>query len=100
MTGVSLTPDAALAWLVSLSADLRGVALLDGAGALLGGDAGLGRRAAAALAADPGAREVADGDLLAVRSARHVVAAAIGPRALRRLTLADLRAALSALEAE
>jgi hypothetical protein len=41
---------------------------------------------------------LADGDLLGVRSARHTVAAVVGPCALRRLALADLRAALGALD--
>jgi hypothetical protein len=42
--------------------------------------------------------EARDGDLLTVRSDRHAVAAALGPRALERLVRADLRAALAALD--
>jgi hypothetical protein len=98
MTRAVLSPAAAPAWLGSLSIDLRAVAVLDAAGAVLAGDAALGRRAAAVLAAAPGAGEVEQGDLLAVRSARHAVAAALGPHALRRVARADLAAAAEALD--
>ncbi|HEX2102254.1 MAG TPA: hypothetical protein VHF51_01280 [Solirubrobacteraceae bacterium] len=77
----------------------------------MAGDAELGRRAAAVLEAsapapvEPAANarastvvEARDGDLLAVRSARHTVAVAVGPQALERLVRADLRAALAALD--
>jgi hypothetical protein len=88
----------ALMWLSSLSIDLRAAAVLDSAGAVLAGDAALARRAAAALAAAPDAPEVRDGDLLVVRSGGGgAVAAALGPQALQRLALADLRAAAHAL---
>jgi hypothetical protein len=98
MTSSALSPEAALAWVGSLSIDLRALAVLDAAGAVLAGDAGLGQRAAAALAAAPEAREVEDGGLMAVRSARHAVAAAVGPLALRRVTRCDLAAAAGALD--
>jgi hypothetical protein len=126
VTGPALSPEAALAWLRSLSIDLEATAVVDvgaapdaaaasqaggrdavpgdasvgraGArGAVLAGDAALGRRAAQALAAMPGATEVDHGDLLAVRCGRHAVSASVGPLALRRLVRADLAAAAAAL---
>jgi hypothetical protein len=98
MTPGALSPDTAIAWVGSLSIDLRAVAVLDAAGVVLAGDPSLGRRAAGALAATPGAGDVQDGDMLAVRSRRHAVAASIGPHALRRVTRGDLAAAAEALE--
>jgi hypothetical protein len=98
VTPAALAPEAALAWVGSLSIDLRALAVLDAGGTVLAGDAAFGRRAAGALAGAPDAREVEDGDLLAVRSDRHAVAAALGPHALRRLTRADLAAAAEALD--
>jgi hypothetical protein len=98
MSAAALSPAGALAWLGSLSIDLRATAVLDASGAVLAGDAALGARAAAALAtAGPDAAEVRDGDLLAVRAGGHAVAAALGPLALTRLTRADLGAAARAL---
>jgi MoxR-like ATPase len=99
MTSAPLSPDGALAWLQSLSIDLRAAAVLDASGAVLAGDAALGARAATALATVAEAHAVTDGDLVAVRSARHAVAASVGPHALRRLTRSDLAAAAEALEA-
>ena len=98
MTAAALTPAVALAWLGSLSIDVRAAAVLDSGGAVLAGDAALGARAAAALAAAPGAGELSDGDLLIVRSGRHAVAASLGPHALRRVARSDLRAAAQALD--
>jgi hypothetical protein len=98
MTTGALTPAAALAWLGSLSIDMRAAAVLDSDGAVLAGDAALGARAAAALAAAPGAGALDDGDLLVVRSGRHALAATLGPHALRRLARSDLRAAAQALD--
>ena len=98
MTAGALAPAVALGWLRSLSIDLGAAAVLDARGALLAGDSALGARAAAALAGAPKAREVSDGDLLVVRGGEHAVAAALGPRALRRLALFDLRAAAAALD--
>ena len=104
VTGPALSPDAALAWLRSLSIDLEATAVVDvraasgaAGGAVLAGDPALGRRAAQALAAAPGATEVDHGDLLAVRRGRHAVAASVGRHALRRLVRADLAAAATAL---
>jgi hypothetical protein len=109
VTAPALSPAAALAWLRSLSADLRGAVVGDDTGAVLAGDPALAARALADLGAarDPAATQgesapvavVEDGDLMVARSARHTVAAALGPHALRRLTAADLRSALEALEA-
>ena len=98
MTSPALSPTGALAWLASLSVDLRGTAVLDAAGAVLAGDAGVGRRAAAALAARPEAEEVRDDDLLVVRRSAHAVAAALGPRSLVRVARLDLAAAADALD--
>jgi hypothetical protein len=97
MTSAALSPAAALAWVASLSVDLRGAAVLDGGGALLAGDAEVAQRAAAALAARPDDDEVGDGDLIAVRGAGHAVAAALGPRALARVARLDLAVAAEAL---
>ncbi|MEA2320692.1 MAG: hypothetical protein QOD81_542 [Solirubrobacteraceae bacterium] len=100
MTVVALAPEVALAWLRSLSVDLRAAVVLDAGGAVLAGDEALAARVAAVGSA-PAAAGVAvleDGDLLGVRSARHTVAAVVGPHALRRLAVADLRAALGALD--
>jgi hypothetical protein len=95
----ALSPAGALAWLESLSIDLRATAVLDARGACLAGDPELARRAEAVLDAGPDrADEARAGDLLAVRSGRHTVAASLAPRALERLARADLRAALEALD--
>jgi hypothetical protein len=97
VTGARLSPVGALAWLASLSTDMRAAAVLDADGGLLAGDADLGRSAAAALAASPGAGEARDGDLLVVRGAGGAVAAALGPRALVRVARLDLATAAEAL---
>jgi hypothetical protein len=97
VTGAPLSAAGALAWLRSLSTDLGAAAVLDADGALLAGDPDAGRRAAAALAAQPDAREVHDGGLLVVRGAGHTVAAALGPRALVRVARLDLATAAEAL---
>jgi hypothetical protein len=97
MTGAALSPAAALDWVASLSVDLRGAAVLDGAGTLLAGDAEVGRRAAAALAARPDDAEVREDDLLVVRGAGCAVAAALGPRSLVGVARLDLGAAAGAL---
>jgi hypothetical protein len=112
MTAAPLSPEAALGWLGSLFADLRAVAVLDAAGAVLAGDPRLASRVGAGSpaergdgadaspgpAVDPGVAAGAGGDLLVVRSGRHAIAAVVGPGTLRRLALADLRSALEALE--
>jgi hypothetical protein len=97
MTAVALSPQAALAWLRSLSVDLREAVVLDAAGAVLAGDAALAPRVAAALG-PAAAGVVDDGELIAVRSARHTVAATFGAQVLRGLATADVRAALGAVD--
>jgi hypothetical protein len=96
----ALAPAAALAWLASLSVDLRSAAVLDEGGEPLAGDVALAIRGDAALAAAPVAAEVHSGDLLAVRSERRAIVASVGPQALVALHLADLRAALKELDAD
>jgi hypothetical protein len=102
MSAPGLSPEGALAWLASLSIDLRATAVLDVSGAVVAGDPTLAERAAAALAATvpaaaPG--ETRDGDLLAVRAGRFAVAAALGPLALGRVARCDVAAAAAALDA-
>jgi hypothetical protein len=85
----ALRPEAALAWLRSLSTDLQAAAVLDARGTVVAGDAALGPRA---VAADPA--------LVLARSASGAVAAQPGPRAFRRLLELDVRMALDALDAD
>jgi hypothetical protein len=123
VSAARLSPAGALAWLHSLSIDLRAAAVLGPGGDCLAGDDALARRAAALLGGASGAgaagagsnadgagsgaagaapsgtvAEVRVGDLLAVRSDRHAIAVALGPCALERLARADVRAALTALD--
>jgi hypothetical protein len=81
----ALTPAGALGWLGSLSVDVRAAAVLDAEGAVLAGDPALA-----------GARE--GGDVMVARSERHAIVVRTGPRPLKRLLRADLRAAVEALE--
>jgi hypothetical protein len=101
VSAAALSPAGALAWVRSLSIDVREAAVLDASGAVLAGDPALGVRAAAALsaadAADPAATEVRDGDLMAVRAGGHAVAATLGGLALERVARHDLAAAARAL---
>jgi hypothetical protein len=83
----ALRPEAALAWLRSLSPGLRAAAVLDADGLVVAGDPALGPRVAAR---DPG--------LVIVRAERHAIAAEPGRHALRGLLALDARAALDALE--
>ena len=85
-TRAALTPRGALGWLESLSIDVRAAAVLDAAGTAVAGDRGLAQ-------ASEGA------DVLVLRSERHTIVVRTGPRALKRLLMADIRAALAALEA-
>ena len=80
----ALTPAGALGWLGSLSIDVRSAAVLDADGTVLAGD--------------PGLAAAAGTDVIAVRSDRHAIVVRIGPKALKGLLTADLRAALDALE--
>jgi hypothetical protein len=84
-TRAALTPAGALGWLASLSVDVRAAAVLDAGGAVLAGDPAL-------------AGEQEGADVIVARSERHAIVVRIGPRALKRLLRADLRAALEALE--
>ena len=83
-TRSALTPAGALGWLASLSIDVRAAAVLDATGAVLAGDPAL------AQAGGP--------DVMVARSERHAIVVRTGPRALKRLLQADLRAALEALD--
>jgi hypothetical protein len=97
-TGV-LPPSAVPGWLRSLSVDVRAVAVLDAAGGLLAGDPAVGARAAGPLSRAASAVHMTGDGLLVARSARYAVAVTVGPQALVGLHLADLRAALAALDA-
>ncbi|HXS43709.1 MAG TPA: hypothetical protein VN751_03700 [Solirubrobacteraceae bacterium] len=83
----ALTPQTALAWLRSLSADVEAAAVLDAHAGVLAGDRALGPRVAAA-----------DATLVVARSATRMVAVRPGPAAPMRLLEADVRGALEALE--
>jgi hypothetical protein len=104
-----LTPHAALGWLRSLSIDITAAAVLDADGNVLAGDPALALAAGAdagdaapasdaALASDAAPAGDRTG-LLIARSDRHAIVARTGPKALERLTRADLQAALAALDA-
>jgi hypothetical protein len=84
-TRAALTPNGALAWLGSLSIDVRDAAVLDADGAVLAGDP--------ALAGVPEGQGV-----VVARSERHAIVVRTGPRPLERLLRADLRTALEGLE--
>jgi hypothetical protein len=98
-----LTPHAALGWLRSLSIDITAAAVLDADGNVLAGDpalahAGEARASDAVQSADAPPAGDRTG-LLIARSDRHAIVARTGPKALERLTRADLQAALAALDA-
>jgi hypothetical protein len=98
VSAAALSPSGALAWIRSLSIDVREAAVLDASGAVLAGDPALGARAGAALAAaGVAANDVHVGELMAVRAGGIAVAAAVGPLALARLARLDLEAAATAL---
>ena len=84
-TRAALTPAGALAWLGSLSIDVRAAAVLDADGIVLAGDPSLA-----------GAPE--GGDVIVARSEGRAIVVRTGPRPLERLLQADLRTALDALE--
>lgn len=88
----------ALAYLATLSADLRTAVVLDSAGAILAGDATLEPHAARLLAgAAPAVARKApygDGTLYAARSDTHALALAMGPQALEAVVVHDLLATL------
>lgn len=99
-----MTPALTLDYLRALSADLRAAVVLDAHGALLAGPAQLHAPAVALLEHAPAATALAgrrsDGAVFAVRDADHAIVAVTGPHALSRLTVHDLRTALSALGRE
>ena len=84
-TRAALSPAGALGWLGSLSIDVRAAAVLDADGAVLAGDPALAHAEAGA-------------EVIVARSQRHAIVVRTGPRALKRLLEADLRAALAGLE--
>lgn len=84
-TRAALTPAGALGWLASLSVDVRAAAVLDAEGAVLAGDPAL-------------AAEREGGDVMVARSERHAIVVRTGPRPMKRLLRADLKAALEALK--
>ena len=94
----ALSPEHALAYVRELSADVRAVAVLDAAGALLAGDAQVARAAAPLLRAGAELEAVRErGVVCLARDDRHAVVAACGPLALPGIVRSDLRAVLAAL---
>jgi hypothetical protein len=97
----ALTPDLALEYLRTLSADIQDAAVLGADGSLLAGQADLAEPARALLAAAPGAEdlEVATGrgTVFAARSADHAVVLVCGRYALPALVRFDLRMVLADL---
>lgn len=91
----------ALAYLATLSADLRTAVVLDEDGAVMAGNADLAY-AASGLVHSADLAQVrctphADGTLFAARSASHVLALAVGPHALEAVVVHDLLATLDDL---
>jgi hypothetical protein len=101
---VALTPALALEYLHALSADLRAAVVLDANGELLAGPPHLKAPATDLLAHAPTAPALegrsTHGAAFAARDSEHAIVAVTGPHALSRLTLRDLRTALSALGRE
>jgi regulator of RNase E activity RraA len=104
VTAAAVSPAGALAWIRSLSIDVREAVVLDASGAVLAGDPALGARAVAVLAAadalrtaDTATSVVRDGELMVVRAGGHAVAATLGGLALERVARHDLAAAAQAL---
>jgi hypothetical protein len=91
----------ALAYLATLSADLRSALVLDAAGGVIAGDAGLQPDAERLLdGAQTGqARRTphGEGTLFAARSDAHLLALAVGPHALEAVVVHDLLATLDDL---
>jgi hypothetical protein len=85
-SGPSLTPEAAVGWLRSLSVDIREAAVFDASGSLLAGDP--------TLADAPAGRGI-----LVTRSDRRAIVVRHGRRALLGVLRSDMEAALAALEA-
>src|SRR4051794_34296610 len=97
----ALTPEQALDYLRTLSADIREAAVLDAAGGLLARPAALAEPAPALLAAPPGAGgpagAIAQGSVFAARSDAHAVVVVCGRFALPALVRFDLRMVLGDL---
>lgn len=91
----------ALAYLATLSADLRTAVVLDADGAVLAGNADLASVAWQLVPttdlAQARCAPHADGTLFAARSASHVLALAVGPHALEAVVVHDLLATLDDL---
>ncbi|MCW3015065.1 MAG: hypothetical protein JWO02_2157 [Solirubrobacterales bacterium] len=90
-----------LAYLATLSVDLRTAVVLDADGAVVAGDAAIADAAQRLLHdADTAVARQAphgDGTLFAVRSSSHVLAVAVGPHALEAVVVHDLLATLGDL---
>ena len=94
----ALSPEHALAYVRELSADVRAVAVLDAAGALLAGDAEVARAAAPLLGEGVELEAVREhGVVCLARDDRHAIVAACGRFALPGVVRSDLRAALGGL---
>jgi hypothetical protein len=99
----ALTPELAVDYLRELSADIRAVAVLTGAGEPLAGEAGIAGPARELLAAaPPGAAELevvtAEGAVYATRSEHHAIVVACGRFALPALIRYDLKVVLAELD--
>jgi hypothetical protein len=94
----ALTPELAVAYVRELSADVRAVAVLDAAGAMLAGEEDVAAAAAPLLAAGAELEHVTPrGVVCLARDDRHALVAACGRFAIPGLVRADLRAALGGL---
>jgi len=97
----ALTPDQALDYLRTLSADIREAAVLDASGELVAGPDALAEPARALLAAAPEAEDLevatAQGSVFAARSDTHAVVLVCGRFALPALVRFDLRMVLGDL---
>ncbi len=91
----------ALAYLATLSLDLRLAVVLDSAGAVVAGEVALRAPAVALTAgAQPGQARRAEhpeGTLYAARTASHVLGLVVGPHALEAVVVHDLLATLDDL---
>jgi hypothetical protein len=98
----ALPPALALDYVRELSADVRAVLVLDGAGRLLAGPPQLAGPARALLTAAGAAAELeavrGAGVVCAVRTADHAAVAVCGRFAIAAVVRQDLRAAVAALE--
>lgn len=94
----ALTPALALAYLREISLDVRAAVVLDPAGGVLAGDAGISGRARALLATAGSGAVVADDELLLARTRDGgAIALLAGDFALVPLLEHDLAAAAAAL---